>query len=102
MPTSQQIAQSVSYWRQSGLSPRASYVLAKADISIAQLAKYKDVDSLIGNLKNCGFDTAEEIWASMKNLEGVKADQGPLSNIKPGINRSPKVKEVRFEDLIPK
>lgn len=102
MPTSQQIAQSVSYWRQKGLSTRASYVLAKADISIAQLAKYKDVDSLVGNLKNCGFDTAEEIWASMKNLEGVKADQGPLSNIKPRINRSPKVKEVRFEDLIPK
>ncbi len=76
------ITQTVAVWKQKGLSTRASYVLAKAEISEAQLTNYQDVDALIG-IKNCGAETAQEIWDFMTN---------PV----------PRMREVTFEELIPK
>ena len=81
MPNSQPIIQLVADWKQKGLSTRASYVLAKADISEKQLATYPDIEALI-KIKNCGSQTAQEIWDFMTNSK-------------------PEVKEVKFEDLIP-
>ena len=81
MENSQSTTQLVAYWKREGLSTRASYVLAKADISETQLASYDDIETLI-NLKNCGSQTAQKIWDFMTNPER-------------------KVKEVKFEDLIP-
>jgi len=80
-PDSQPITQLVADWKQKGLSTRASYVLAKAGISSWQLASYHDVEALIC-IKNCGSQTAQEIWNFMTNSER-------------------KVEEVKFEDLIP-
>ena len=81
------IAQTVDIWKRKGLSTRASHVLAKADISAEQLATYQKVDELI-HIKNCGSQTAQEI----------------LDFIISGIDAGSKleVKEVKFEDLIPK
>ena len=81
MPNSQPITQLVADWKQKGLSTRASYVLAKADISEMQLATYHDIEALI-KIKNCGSQTAQEIWNFMRNSK-------------------PEVKEVKFEDFIP-
>ena len=82
MPNSQLITQLVVNWRQKGLSTRASYVLAKSGISEVQLASYHNFEALI-RIKNCGSQTAREIWDFMKN-----------SKIE--------VKEVKFEDFIPR
>lgn len=81
MENSQPIRQLVAYWKRNGLSTRASYVLAKAGISETQLASYSDFETLI-HIKNCGAQTAQEIWDLITNPER-------------------KVKEVKFEDLIP-
>ena len=81
MPNSQSITQLLSYWQRNGLSTRASYVLAKAGISETQLASYSDIEALI-RIKNCGSQTAQEIWNFMTNSKR-------------------EVKEVKFEDLIP-
>lgn len=81
MENSQPIRQLVAYWKRNGLSTRASYVLAKAGISETQLASYSDFEALI-HIKNCGAQTAQEIWDLITNPER-------------------KVKEVKFEDLIP-
>lgn len=81
------IAQIVDIWKKKGLSIRASHVLAKADISEVQLAKYQKVDELI-QIKNCGSQTAQEI------LDFITSDIDVGSQLE--------VKEVKFEDLIPK
>ena len=81
MPNSQPLTQRIDDWKQRGLSTRASYVLAKADISETQLAAYHDIEALI-KIKNCGSHTAQEIWNFMTNSK-------------------PEVKEVKFENLIP-
>ena len=81
MPNSQPITQLIADWKQKGLSTRASYVLAKADISEMQLATYYDLEALI-KIKNCGSHTAQEIWDFIANSKR-------------------EVKEVKFEDLIP-
>ena len=81
------IAQTVDIWKRKGLSTRASHVLAKAEISAVQLTTYKNIDELI-HIKNCGSQTAQEI----------------LDFINSGIDAGSKleVKEVKFEDLLPK
>ena len=81
------IAQTVDIWKRKGLSTRASHVLAKAEISAMQLTTYKNVDELI-HIKNCGSQTTQEI----------------LDFITSGIDAGSKleVKEVKFEDLLPK
>lgn len=76
------IAQTVDIWKKKGLSIRASHVLAKADISTVQLTTYKNVDELL-HIKNCGSQTAQEIL----DFITVKAET---------------LREVKFEDLIPK
>ena len=76
------IAQTVDIWKKKGLSTRASHVLAKAEISAVQLAIYKNVDELL-HIKNCGSQTAQEIL----DFITVKAET---------------LREVTFEDLIPK
>ena len=81
------IAQIVDIWKKKGLSLRASHVLAKADILEVQLAKYQKVDELI-HIKNCGSQTAQEI------LDFITSDIDTDSQLE--------VKEVKFEDLIPK
>ena len=81
------VAQTVDIWKKKGLSTRASHVLAKADISAVQLAIYKNVDELI-HIKNCGSQTAQEI------LDFITSGIDAGSNLE--------VKEVKFEDLIPK
>jgi len=81
MENSQPITQLVAYWKRNGLSTRASYVLAKAGISETQLVSYSNIADLV-SIKNCGSQTAQEIWDFMTNPER-------------------EVKEVRFEDLIP-
>ena len=81
MPNSPSITQLAAYWKRNGLSTRASYVLAKAGISETQLALYSNIEKLIC-IKNCGSQTAQEIWDFMKNSKS-------------------EVKEVKFEDLIP-
>lgn len=70
-----------TYWKRRGLSTRASYVLAKAGISKPQLASYANIEALIG-IRNCGSQTAQEIWDFMTNPQR-------------------EVKEIKFEDLIP-
>ena len=79
--TTQHIAQTVADWKQKGLSTRASYVLAKVGISETQLALYSNIEELV-SIKNCGSQMAQEIWDFMANSER-------------------KVKEIKFEDLIP-
>ena len=64
MPNSQSITQLAAYWKRNGLSTRASYVLAKAGISETQLAAYREMSVLL-SLKNCGSETAKEIWDSL-------------------------------------
>lgn len=81
MENSQPTLQLVGYWKRNGLSTRASYVLAKAGISEAQLALYSNIEALV-SIKNCGSQTAQEIWDFMTNPKR-------------------EVKEVKFEDLIP-
>ena len=81
------IPQTVEFWKEKGLSIRASYVLAKADISEAQLATYQNADALT-DIKNCGAQTAQEIWDFI-----AKPETGDIG--------MPKVKEVSFDDLIP-
>jgi hypothetical protein len=81
------ITQTVDFWKAKGLSIRASYVLAKADISEAQLATYQNADALT-DIKNCGAQTAQEIWDF-------------ITKPKTGSTGMPKVKEVSFDDLIP-
>lgn len=76
------IAQAVDIWKKKGLSIRASHVLAKAEISAVQLATYESIDELI-HIKNCGSHTAQEIL----DFITVKAET---------------LREVTFEDLIPK
>ena len=71
----------VTYWKRRGLSTRASYVLAKAGISEAELASYANIEALT-SIRNCGSQTAEEIWDFMTNPQR-------------------EVKEIKFEDLIP-
>ena len=60
------------FWRTKGLSVRASYCLAKADIANEQelIDKFTTLDSLIA-LRNCGRKTAEEIWEFLTNLKFV-------------------------------
>lgn len=79
--SSQLTLQLVAYWKRNGLSTRASYVLAKAGISETQLASYRDFEALV-HIKNCGAQTAQEIWDLMTNPDR-------------------EVKEIKFEDLIP-
>ena len=81
MENSQSTLQLVAYWKRNGLSTRASYVLVKAGISETQLVSYSNIVDLV-SIKNCGSQTAQEIWDFMTNPER-------------------EVKEVRFEDLIP-
>lgn len=76
------IAQTANAWKQKGLSTRASYVLAKGEISPLQLTEYKSVDELI-HIKNCGSQTAQEI------LDFITV-------------KSRTLREITFEDLIPK
>ena len=66
MENSQSTLQLVAYWKRNGLSTRASYVLAKAGISETQLASYRDLEALV-HIKNCGAQTAQEIWDLMTN-----------------------------------
>jgi DNA-directed RNA polymerase alpha subunit len=81
MPNSQSITQLAAYWKRNGLSTRASYVLAKAGISETQLVAYREISALLC-LKNCGSETAKEIWDFM-------------------TNSGREVKEIKFEELIP-
>ena len=81
MENSQPTLQLVAYWKRNGLSTRASHVLTKAGISETQLASYRDLEALV-YIKNCGAQTAQEIWDLITNPER-------------------EVKEVEFEDLIP-
>ena len=81
MLNSQSVIQLVAYWKRNGLSTRASYVLAKAGVSETQLVTYREISALLC-LKNCGSETAKEIWDFMTNSER-------------------EVKEVKFEELIP-
>lgn len=80
-PDPHSVIELVSHWKRRGLSPRASYVLAKAGISQAELASYANIETLTG-IRNCGSQTAEEIWDFMMNPQR-------------------EVKEIKFEDLIP-
>ncbi|MYB94328.1 hypothetical protein F4Y43_10750 [Candidatus Poribacteria bacterium] len=81
MPNSQSITELAAYWKRNGLSTRASYVLAKSGISETQLVAYREISALLC-LKNCGSETAKEIWGFM-------------------TNSGREVKEVKFEELIP-
>lgn len=81
IPDSRPVTELLTYWKRRGLSTRASYVLAKAGISEAQLASYANIEALIG-IRNCGSQTAEEIWEFMTNPQR-------------------EVKEIKFEELIP-
>ncbi|MYK24053.1 hypothetical protein F4054_17565 [Candidatus Poribacteria bacterium] len=82
MPNSQSITELAAYWKRNGLSTRASYVLAKSGISETQLVAYREISALLC-LKNCGSETAKEIWGFM-------------------TNSGREVKEVKFEELIQK
>ena len=64
MPNSRSVTQLVAYWKRNGLSTRASYVLAKAGVSETQLVTYHEMSALL-SLKNCGSETAKEIWNSL-------------------------------------
>ncbi len=81
MPNSESIPKTVAIWKQKGLSTRASYVLAKADISETGFVTYNDATALIA-IRNCGSETAQELWNFITNFK-------------------PEVREVKFEDLIP-
>lgn len=81
IPDSHSVIELVNHWKRSGLSTRASYVLAKTGIRETELASYANIEALIG-IRNCGSQTAEEIWDFMTNFQR-------------------KVKEIKFEDLIP-
>ena len=70
-----------SLLERNGLSTRASYVLAKAGVSETQLVMYREISALFC-LRNCGSETAKEIWDFM-------------------TNSGREVKEVKFEELIP-
>ncbi len=98
---SMSLDQSVDDWKQKGLGTRASYVLAKSEIGIAQLANYKNVDALL-DIKNCGAETGREIWDFMKNLTG--GEPGAIIVCKrEGRTSAPStgIREVSFETLIP-
>ncbi len=81
IPDSHSVIELVSHWKRRGLSPRASYVLGKAGISEAQLASYANIKALTG-IRNCGSQTAQEIWEFMTNPQH-------------------EMKEIKFEELIP-
>ena len=81
MPNSRSITQLAAYWKRNGLSTRASHVLAKAGVSETQLVTYREISALLC-LKNCGSETAMEIWDFMSNS-------------------GREVKEVKFEELVP-
>ena len=81
IPDSHSVIELVNHWKRSGLSTRASYVLAKTGIRETELASYTNIEALIG-IRNCGSQTAEEIWDFMMNPQH-------------------EVKEIKFEDLIP-
>ncbi len=81
MPNSRFITQLTAYWKRRGISTRASCVLAKVGISETQLVTYREISTLL-YLKNCGSETAKEIWDFMANSER-------------------EVKEVKFDELIP-
>ncbi len=82
IPDSYSVIELVNHWKRRDLSTRASYVLAKAGISETELASYANIEALI-SIRNCGSQTAEEIWDFMPNPQR-------------------EVKEIKFEDLIPK
>ena len=60
------------FWRTKKLSVRASNCLAKANIANEQelIHKFTTFESLIA-LRNCGRETAEEIWKFLTNLKFV-------------------------------
>lgn len=81
IPDSHFAIELVTHWKRKDLSTRASYVLAKTGISETELASYTNIEALTG-IRNCGSQTAEEIWDFMTNPQR-------------------EVKEIKFEDLIP-
>ena len=80
VPNSLSITQLAAYWKRNGLSTRASYVLAKADVSETQLVAYREISALLC-LKSCGSETTKEIWDFI-------------------ANSGREVKEVKFEERI--